>query len=387
MKIEVLQSNPDCLDYLERKVNNGLIGGTKYLNNASLKYNPFYCYKMNIPYFVCQNIKEYGYLPNVLQRKVFFYHPDYKVIDSEFCIEGVPTASSRTIRISKINGYLKLSYPFNLGRVNKKISQSDIICSLSNSDIISKIIIDNKTNKYLSLLPETYGAVYNYNNEDIGYIYRSSERISNNSRKTTIIVPAFSLFGADDNNDDLSIINQVKQRNIGFGKNYLKYLIYPIIDCYFQLLFFNGIELEMHPQNFLLGFDKEWNLTEVILRDMESVNIDINIMKYNGLSYNINDSQRVLDEKDNYYYEKHSFRYDHKFGEYFLLPLLDEISDHNRNEINQACEEIREYVNSNYTEFLNKWFPIKFWYKFDDIYIEKGIERRIFLANKRPIFR
>ncbi len=386
MKIEVLQNNPYLLDYLERKVNNGLLGGTKYLNNVSMRYNPYYCCKMNIPYIICSNIKEYGCLPNALVKKTFFYHPDYMDINSKFYIEGIPTASSRTIRIPEMDGYLKLSYPYNLGRVNKKISQSDIVCSLSNSDIISKIITDNKVNKYLSLLPETYGAIYNYNNEDIGYIYRSSKRISNNSKTTRIIIPAFSLFGKDES-DDLSIVNQVKQMNIGFGKNYLKYLVFPVIDCYLELLFFCGIELEMHPQNFLLGFDRNWNLTEVILRDMESVNIDIDIMNYNGESYSINQFQRLLDKNDNYYYEKHSFRYDHKLGEFFLLPLVDEVSNHDKSEINQACEEIRKYVNSNYSEFLNKWFPKKYWYKFDDIYIEKGIERRIFLANEKIIFR
>ena len=60
MKIEVLQNNPYLLDYLERKVNNGLLGGTKYLNNVSMRYNPYYCCKMNIPYIICSNIKEYG---------------------------------------------------------------------------------------------------------------------------------------------------------------------------------------------------------------------------------------------------------------------------------------------------------------------------------------
>lgn len=389
MKIEVLQSNPNSLnfDYLERKVNNGLKGGTKYLNNVSLKYNPFHCSKMKIPYIVCPNTSEYGILPKGLQKNTLFYHPDNKITDSSHYIEGIPTASSRTIRTPSINGYLKLSYPFNLGRVNKRISKSDIICSLSNSDIISKIIIKKRINKYLSLFPETYGAIYNYLNEDIGYIYRSSERISNNLQKTTIIVPAFSLFGTDDNNDDPSIIKQLNKNNVGVGKNFLEYLIFPIIDCYFQLLFFNGIELEMHPQNFLLGFDKDWNLTEVIIRDMESINIDINIMKYNGLSYNINSSQRILNLNDNYYYEKHSFRYDHKFGEFFLLPLLNEISNQNINEINLACEKIRKYVNFNYGEYLNKWFPKEFWYRFDDIYIVDGIERRVFLANKKPMFR
>lgn len=388
MKIEVLQRFPNSLDYLERKVNNGLKGGTKYLNNVSLEYHPFFCSKIDIPYIICTNKREYGILPNELPKDILFYHPDNKIADSKRYIEGIPTASSRTIRIPSINGYLKLSYPLNLGRVNKTITKSDIVCSINNSDIITKIIIDNKINKYLSLLPETYGAIYTYFNNSIGYIYRSSKRISNNSRRTTVVIPAFSLFGVDDNNnDDMSIIEQLIYSNIGVGKNYLKYLVFPILDCYLQLLFFYGIELEMHPQNFLLGFDEEWNLTEVIIRDMESVNIDINIMKYNGLFYNISADQRLIDINDNYYYEKHSFRYDHKLGEYFLLPLLNETSNNDINEIKFACEEICKYVNFHYGKQLSKWFPKKYWYSFDDIYIADGINRRVFLANKNPIFR
>lgn len=393
MKLFSYSEDPQALlDYCERKVNNGLIGGTKYLNNVSLKFNPWLTSHIEVPFIKNDDIIKYG-LPeeSVFEKNILFFHPDFisKIKTFDNVVLGVPTSSSRTIRIPSLKGYLKLGYPKILGRVNKVMYDNDILSAIDSTKILTKIIDEGTVSEYLSIMPEKFGAITLYENEYFGYIFRSSHRITQSGRKTKYILPAFSLFGTDwESLNDDSAIGQLIINKIGIGSDPLNTLIYPIIDCYLKLLFFEGIQIEMHSQNFLIGLDINWNLSEIIIRDLESIEKDISIMKNNNKNFELLKCKyRCFDNDCNLYREKHSFKFDHKFCEFFLIPILNEIAKYENENVQLYIDSVKNYIKTHYQEYITSLFPKDYWVKFDDIYILNGIERRIYIVKTQPSFR
>ena len=400
--MNAIEENPtEALQYLERCVNNGLPGGTRFLYNVSPMCNPwlsasFMCDTVIVSSDKVIELGDSSDIPEDVLREEFYIHPDTMLIYKQYDIvinrtkhRVIPTSSARTVYIPELNYYVKLHYPLILGRVNKELSKNDLMNSYYNSLFLSKLILEKKCNPNIGYFPEPYSKYtpeYNMFN-----IWRSPDfkMLQNHKDRVSYIVPAFSLFGRDwENSDDPTLISQLIVNNVGVGKKPLNSLVFPIISCYLSLLFQCGLQIEMHAQNFMIAFDKNWDFVGIILRDIDSIQHDLTIMRLHGFNdYDFQNYGRCLDDSDDYYKIKHSFMFDHKFGEFFLLPLLSEIRRVLDIDMIDLTEEIKHFCRLHYGGDFENYFPKNEWYKFENILIRPGITRRVYTKCRNPIFR
>lgn len=402
MKLITIEKNAvEALQYLERCVNNGLPGGTRFLNNVSPMYNPwlnssFMCDTVIVNSDRVIEIGDSSDIPPDILREEFYIHPDTMFIYPKHDItlnqkrhRVLPTSSARTVYIPELNYYVKLHYPLMLGRVNKALSKNDLMNSYYNTFFLSQLISEKKCSPNIGFFPEPYAKYspeYNLFN-----IWRSPnyKMLQNHKDRVSYIIPAFSLFGRDwENPDDPTLIFQLIVNKIGIGKEPMNLLVFPIISCYLSLLFQCGLQIEMHAQNFMIAFDINWNFIGIILRDIDSIQHDLTIMQFHGFNYYaFQNYGRCLDDSDDYYKIKHSFMFDHKFGEFFLLPLLSEIRRVLDVDMIELTEEIKCFCRLQYGDEFEKYFPENVWYKFENILIRPGIRRRVYTKCSAPIFR
>ncbi len=143
----------------------------------------------------------------------------------------------------------------------------------------------------------------------------------------------------------------------------------------------------MHSQNILFGFDKDWNIASIILRDLESIDKDITIRAAWGKSVFIN-SYKTIKEADYKYLIKHSFMFDHKLGEYLVEELIvcaSQVKSVNEIELRKL---IKEYTNRKYGEHFARLFPSDGkWYKFEEVEINHDLPLRPYVALNNSTFR
>lgn len=401
MKLRAIENDPvTALRYLDRCVNNGLPGGTRFLNNVSKMTNPW-----SVSSFQCGSVMadpdrviEVGTLPTPLtgtiSKEEFLIHPD-TINDYLSSLEPtkqytvVPTSSARTVYVSGTAHYVKMHYPLILGRVSKALTKNDLMNSFYNTELLSRLISVYGCMQQIAFFPEPYSK---YSPAlDLYNIWRSTDPVMHHTLKSRVryIIPAFSLFGRDwEEPNDITLIAQLMVEKKGVGINPLKLLICPIISCYLTLLFQCGLQIEMHSQNFMAAFDSGWQFLGIILRDIDSIQHDLSIMRSHGLDEGIFQKYgRCFDETDPDCKIKRSFMFDHKFGEFFLLPILSEISNRYDVPLRDLTEEIKQFCRSNYSAEFDQYFPHDEWYKFKDILIRPGIKRRIYTRCKGTIFR
>lgn len=203
------------------------------------------------------------------------------------------------------------------------------------------------------------------------------------------MIPAFSLFSKDRENDDLPLIIQIlNYKNVGTAY-ILDQLIFPLIDCYFMCVFNGGIQLELHSQNFLIGFDENFNVVSFIIRDLESADKDLAIMNQLGSPILIQSKPfKCINTQDYNYKIKHSFMFDHKFGEYFLDEFLYCLVRSRGIDIEKIQQQIKEYVNMKFGERLSDFFPEDGrWYKFARVLIDQTKSTRPYIACLNPKYR
>ena len=94
-------------------------------------------------------------------------------------------------------------------------------------------------------------------------------------------------------------------------------------DRRYNCVVLEGIVPEMHSQNVLFGFDNAWNIKSIVLRDLESHDKDITLMRRLGKMDRLRSYPFKCIEDNQYNYAiKHSFMFDHKLGEYFIAELF-----------------------------------------------------------------
>ena len=203
------------------------------------------------------------------------------------------------------------------------------------------------------------------------------------------LIPAFSLFSKDRLSEDEPIIIQILKDKRDKDCFLLEQLIYTIIDCYFSCVFNGGIQPELHSQNFLIGIDGDLNIVSIVLRDLESADKDLTIMKQFGKVFHIQSKPYKCIEEQQYNYKiKHSFMYDHKLGEYFFDELLTCVQKYESIQIERMQDAIKKYVNQHYGILLKDFFPNnKLWYKFDNVLIDRAQENRPYISFPEPKYR
>lgn len=406
MLLTNISKNPeDSLNYCERRVNNGSRSQftEKYLpKNIG---NPFNCesFKLsklnikknciekigNLPHFcTTPDIKDNMYIHPDLE----YYYDDYSIIPTD--LEVIPTSSSRTVKVKNYPYYIKLCYPERIGRVTRELDERHIYSSLEITEKFQRICNNVNTIEKFAFMPEYGGLLFSDAKNKIGYVVRSQKCIGKNSDLVCNMIPGFSLFSKDRDNlkDKVLLLQLISLFDSSDKYEYvLTEYCYPLIDIFFNCVMQEGIIPELHSQNIIFGFDKSWKLKSIIIRDLESHDKDISIMKQVGINHKLDSYPFKCIEKDQYNYKiKHSFMFDHKLGEYLLEELLLVVSEGNDDVFNGLCYSIKKYVNKTYGSFItnNNFFPEDGkWYKFKNIIVDRKKNSRPYECYDNPLFR
>lgn len=402
--------------YLERYVNNGSPSGFS-INTTSDKTSP----KKGDKYF---NMLEFedndatfiiGKTKDIFNRPFNYAHPD--CINSPFLKKAnvkpskyivMPTSSARTMLLSNTsnNDFIKLTYDKIIDRSPRFIFLKDALISLENTYKLQKAIDDEIMPKTFAILPETSAKVtiLKNNDEEVswGTIYREKNPYPNiNGNKPYI--PAFSLFSKDHKNkvNDPLITKLINLSN-KTPKQYLLNILDITIDSFFALVINCGLFSEMHAQNCLYEIDENYNITRLILRDMQDIAKDTLIKPNDPFPYMTEEIEKyveILEKRnfDSYELPKTKYRhqrdisyyYDFKLGEYLLKPLIKTVSNHYNINKKVFYSYIKEKVNSTYTPLLPKdYFPNE-WYKIrKELYDFKNKSLDYYyIKKKNPKFR
>jgi hypothetical protein len=402
---EITSAPSDSLDYAERLINKGSPSGFTEQNMPSQCTNPFFSERFLISVITESQdyVKDFGELPDLLRQNdmkfPFFVHPDLKsffpelnVINSNLHV--IPTSSARTVKIDGLPFYLKLCYPNRIGRVTRELDDRHIQTSIETTRKFGNLCFAPNTPVQFSFMPEYGGRFFDRGDCKIGFVIREKNPVRKNKNIVNTILPAFSLFSPDrhSQNDDVFLAQILKRIN-GYNKRiqYVKEQIYkPLIDIFFSCVIDEGIIPEMHAQNVLFAFDNDWNIKNVILRDMESHDRDITIINFIRKDPSFASSFKCIEISQANYFIKHSFMFDHKLCEYLLSEILKIASPLCSKTFEQFCLDVKDYVRQTYGEYIRdtSFFPSDGkWYKFENIEIDRELVARPYLAIDNPFFR
>ncbi len=394
--------------YLERYVNNGSPSGFTDLHTTSDSTNPFKGKdRFHLLEFDDRDVSciILGKTEKLFQGNINYAHPDSinsevlriggrKLNKSEFVVS--PTSGGRTMLIRESNyiGYIKLTYDIaRIGRVDRQLTFNHCLSSIEVTESLKKCIDENKFPSTFSLLIESSAKISMLETQDSiyewGTIYREGKPYPY-TEDNVQLVPGFSLFSVDrKSKKDEYLINQFIELSNSDPNEYLINLLKMIVDCYWAVVLNCAFHLECHGQNCLFEVDEEFNITRIVIKDMDSVDKDIPLAKYFGFKYNWKSCPYMCFDESIYFYSiRPSFIYDFKLGEYLLSPLIKSVADKFHLNKFDIEKEVRGYVKATYTYKLpDFYFPSDgCWYNCDNTERKPGTRRKYF-AHENPKFR
>lgn len=400
MLLEDIENYPlHSLDYLERVVNNGSKSGYTDIHKTSPETNPFSSKGFRVkklcvagPFIKCYGkpLKEYRFLED---KNFIFIHPDWTLsnhvqeIISMVTIEDsmwvVPTSSSRTVRIQGSYSYLKLYYPGVIGRIDRALKYPQLISGLNINDIFLEK--NNHFPEVFDFMPESYGRLLVKNGMEVGFILREIP----NSVKGYFLIPAFSLFSSDREYPGDALLHQILNRQVDAYSFFLNKICFPLVDIFFACAFAEGLIPEMHSQNIVFAFGKDWDIKKIILRDFESIDKDISLRQALGKKINFTEfPYKCISKTDKNYLKRHSYMFDHKLCEYLIEPLIECAALYLMADPTELQMTIKEYVNFKYHDRLSCFFPPdNCWYKYPDEEIDRTTSDRPYMSMGAAIYR
>lgn len=398
MKIDQILVEPEqSLLYMERLVNNGSPSRFSFQNTTSSGTCPLYVDRFylsgiqdNHEYYTSYGNSECGFWDDDL----IFLHPDWQGQPHDFPIidTGVlafPTSSSRTVKLDGYDVYIKLYYPGILGRISRELEEDHILSSIDINNLLFWGMRNGRLPDTFAFLPERGGKLYKKNSANIGYMIRESNPVGSRCSEIDALIPAFSLFSVDRENEDRPLIIQILERKSEELDYLLNQIFFPVIDCYFSCVFGIGIQPEMHSQNFLMGIDNNLDIKCIVIRDLESADKDIPIMERLGTLDGLK-SRRIkcIDSSQYNYKIKHSFMFDHKLGEYFFDELISCVRRYGIDSERNLDRMIQSYVTEKYGAFTENFFPEdNRWYKFKPVLIDRTRMERPYVSLPNPKYR
>lgn len=400
---QIVNEPQKALIYLERFVNNGSPSGFTKINQTSYETSPLSDREFFYLDLLCIDdlVETIGILPDFFEEfghEVIFIHPDmskmYKKKNyntKKSSIRVCPMSSFRTVKFLDFPGYAKLNYNGIIGRIDRSLTDKHVYSSLEMTDFL-KGALRKGIYHNLSFFPESGAKLYKSEKDDIniGMVYREEKAFGDKVNEIKYILPMFSLFAHDRNRpDDFLLIQLIRESGKNPEEYFLDDLIFNIIDNYFKLLLNEGIQPEWHAQNLLLGIDSHHSIVSLIMRDLESIDIDQTLQESIGNCTNFKSyPYKYLNSSQYNYQIKHSFMYDFKIGEYVFDPIIKCATECFKLNKNIIEKKIKEY-SKQYIEKLPKdFFPENNnWYSFDRVVIDRSISRRPYIQNEKAKYR
>lgn len=410
MKIKAIEVNPkNSLIYLDRYVNDGSPSGFTEKNKTSPETDTFSL----IPSFNLFTIEDdennfmiYGSLKqNIpLKSNQFYVHPDMInhedligfVLKKEYSFDVSPTSSFRTVKIlsNTYDDYIKLHYPKKIGRIYRHLDTKRAIAGVEISKIIKEALTKNILSDFISIYEEPFAKIFqnpNIKNEQDywGMVWRSAKPFGVKSKSIEFIIPLFSFWSTDRQqiNDETFGSQLIKVWGDNAEEKFIKQLLVPILDTYFELLVKLGLQNEYNAQNILIGFDKSWNVISIILRDMMGIEKDLGIRKSLGLSTTFDSyPYKVISPEDTLYFKRHSFTFDFKVCEYVIEPLVKLAENCGLAKRKDIIQIMKDRTNFWIQQLPTNFFPKGKWYSHNKVDISLKTNR-IYIENNNPLLR
>jgi hypothetical protein len=400
--------------YAERYINDGSPSGFSERNSTSAETSPFGLkppFKLSI--LTAEKTRDFGcvarasVLNTQLPHDAIFVHPDMHdqfmhdssgvgatLTRSEVLV--APTASGRTVQFvsAEPHDYVKLHYAGVLGRMRRELPFAKAIAGPETSAIIENAIAKKLLPPLLHVLPEPYARIAAVPNGDAlnewGMVYRSATPIGANTSQIAVLLPCFALFSVDRlAPHHPSILAQILQKHSRVATGYfMESLILPMVDMYFMLLRTLGLQAEWNAQNLLFGFSRDFEVVAIVMRDLESVDKDISLMRHLGLAARFESAPYKCIHSTQYNYQiKHSFMYDFKLGESVLRPLFAAAA--NCIDINFArfASIVGSHVSEHTRHLPDDFFPKAKWYSFERVLVDQSRDWRPYVEHGAPAFR
>lgn len=400
---QVNLGSAETLSYLERYVNDGSPSGftdryTTSITTCPLSAAPnFKLVSVAIPNFSISI--EHGTRPLGLEKFGYLLHPDmmehasFKRCHLSIGPTVTPTSSARTVRmIDSDPMYIKLSYDGLIGRVNRRMIHSQALSAIEVSRVISNGIEAGTLLPSFRFMREIYSQTLRLGTDcmaplEWSFVVRESDPYPR-LKPGQFLIPAFALFSRDQRApDDPLIIDQLVQRSGLSAHDFVvDGLLEPLIKGHFNALVKCGLQLELHSQNVLFCFDRDWRPIGFTCRDAESIDKDLSLMeqlripnRFKSIDY------KCLRSTDYNYQIMHSFMFDFKLGEYLIEPLCKWLAK-STGEMNSIYNEIRAITNQQLTELPEDFMPSGVWYSYGNI-VHDQTRQRPYIVQNNPKFR
>lgn len=407
MKLAALLEFPwVALDHLERYVNVGSPSGFSDSWTTSPETAP----RSNVPSFLLHRLSathgetsHFGVSISIsadLDNDDLLLHPDVAqrleapATQPFGAFRVSPTASGRTVHVLEDRlCHLKLHYDGVIGRLDRALGAKQAAYAIYVNDVITSAVERRLTSPAFGILPEPYARVLTIRDagqpREFGCVYRRLTPVTSGSAPHAL-VPAFALFSPDTKalDDELLIHQLLNESRLSADEFLLQKLVLPLIDSYFTLLLSVGLQGEFHAQNTVFGLDARGFVKYALLRDMESLDTDLNLRRELGLLQADPPSlHKAIDRSMENYQIKHSFMFDFKLGEYLLAPLIDTFASHGLINADAANEAVRDRVGRYLKELPADFFPRGCWYSFERVQIDRSTSKRPYVRHPNPRFR
>lgn len=317
----------------ERFVNDGSPTGLTWTHSSSTPTCPrrsarsFLLPILRVEHKDCRII---GEIPDFFTSRFFRFpvHPDcvpnltkeqhrQLVFEPELPMVVVPSASPRTVFVNcdDYSGFLKLDYPFVLGRYARHLFGP----KLDHGYLVSKELSDKAAESMGIFHFQEIGAleVIISNGKRSGVLFRKALPTG---RSWPRYYSFCSLFGDnyfEEPRESPAILVQEALAHGGL-EWILNQVIRPLVTSFWQLVTTFGFWPEAHAQNIVLGIDSSGN-TAVIWRDCQGMFVDMEVRKTSLPSA----PYHSLTAGNDTTLQKRSFLYDWILGHYVLDPIRE----------------------------------------------------------------
>jgi siderophore synthetase component len=405
--VELLHRPSDAYIHMERYVNDGSPSGYSEKWTTSPETSPF----GNVPAFNLHKVEQIELhivnsentysLPDFIQHDSLYLHPDtalrLQINDTQkidtFSVS--PTACGRTVQINLApEHHLKLHYPGIIGRMDRALGLREAHFAITISDYISQHLYSDTNFQKFSILPEWRAVIGSYDHNgrkyEIGMIFRKAEPLRL-PRERYVLIPAFSLFSLDRIfPSDVPLLHQLVMSSRSRPTEYLvEQILWPLVDAYFQLVIRCAVHGEFHAQNTLLAINaQDPDDTHIVLRDMESITVDLSLPASARVEGRLNDKvYKCINRETPDYVKKHSFFFDFKLGEYLLRPLIECASAGFAISELELIKAVKRRVVQHLSNLPSDFLPANEWYRYAQVQIDRSTNSRPYIASPDPIFR
>lgn len=299
----------------------------------------------------------------------------------------IPTSSGRTVLVRSEKDrphFIKLHYPYELGRFPRDLCLYKWIAALENSRELDAHTARFPTS--LAFLPESGGVFLPDRTPQLGVGAIFREFVPHPERRTpTFLVPAFSLFARRVYPAILTQILETLSDQPVETESFISHFVLPALQAFAFLALDLGLIPEMHAQNVLFEVALTLKKTRVIIRDLGDLFKDYVVRRERNLHTSFCSYKSIDPKVDSELFQRRSFAFDFKFSHYLLRPLAECFAAATGKVLQSVLERIREVCRIVVLQRAPDYFSSpNLWYCYPN---KRNVGRREYQEQTAPLFR